>query len=106
MVQVAGQVPAPDATCKDVHDHRQVDELRQQAHIGDVRHPDLIGPYHGQVLNQVGIPGVGVPAIRGALLLGLDPALQPHFSHQTTYSLVVAHPLLVSPDLSGHPAIA
>jgi len=48
MVQVAGQVPASDGACEDVHDHRKVHKLHQQVHIGDVGHPDLIGPHHFQ----------------------------------------------------------
>jgi len=106
IVQVTGQVPATDGACEDVHHHRQVHKLHQQAHIGDVRHPDLIGPHHFQVLNQVGVPGIVVLAIGGASSFAPDLGLQAHLLHQPAHALAIDDPLLVSSDLSGDPTIA
>src|SRR5512135_3886786 len=63
LLQAAAQVPAPDATRENVHDHRQIDELLSQTNISEVRNPDLLGTLHLQALNQVRVPGEWVVAV-------------------------------------------
>ena len=51
--QRAVQRPAHDLAGIRIEHHRQVDELRSQANIGDVRDPELIHPGEGQAAGQV-----------------------------------------------------
>ena len=39
-----GHRPADDAAAEGIDDDRQIDELLLQADVGDVGHPQLIGP--------------------------------------------------------------
>jgi tetratricopeptide (TPR) repeat protein len=105
VVQVAPQMPPPDTSGEDVHDHRQVNEPVAQADVGDVTHPDLLRAHDLQVQNQVRVAGKIVLAVGCAPLLALDLGLDVHQTHQTLHSLVVDHPFPTS-QLPGNASIA
>ena len=58
--------PAHRPPREDIEDHRRVDELAQQAHVGDVGRPQLIGGAERERGGQIRVHGEGVVGIGGA----------------------------------------
>ena len=57
-----GQPPGEHTAGSPVHDRYQVQEAALDGDIGDVRGPDLIGPFNGEPLEKIGIhPVLGMP---------------------------------------------
>ena len=46
-----------------VHDHSQVDKIREDSDVGDIGQPDLVDGGSHQVPNQVGKDRIGVTAV-------------------------------------------
>src|SRR5579859_7368246 len=85
-------MPAANAARKDIHEHRQIDKLRPQANIGDVRHPHLVWTHDLQLLHQVRIPWKGMRAVSRGSPFRLAAHLQPTLAHEACYPLVVDCP--------------
>ena len=72
LVECPPQVPAPNRTAEDIHDHRQVDEFLVQPYVGDIGHPDLIRGSDGYLCHSIRVAWEGMVAIGGATAPALE----------------------------------
>ena len=102
--QICGEFPAADGPGEHVEKHRQVDELAGQAHIGDVRTPDLIRTDDRQTPDQVRIAAESVGAV-GRLTVALDVDEQIGGVHASQNALMVGFDAFAA-ELGGDAPIA
>ena len=82
-VQAGGDLPAGDHPCVHIEHERDVHPPRRRPHIGQIRHPELVGPRRGEVpVDQIRRPlGLGRwPG--GARVLVPEHPPQPSPAHQ------------------------
>ena len=51
LIETAPQVPAANAAREDIQQYRQLDKLRTQPNVRDIRHPDLFWTHDLQLLH-------------------------------------------------------
>ena len=81
-IDVSRERPANDAAAEDIEDHRQVDKLLRQVHIGNVRPPELVRTYSDDFLRQVGIDPETVPGVGRADKAFSSATMEISLAHQ------------------------
>ena len=89
-VQVGRHGPAHDAAAEHIHDHRQEQKAGQGGNIGDVRHPQPVGPLCRETpLYSIGCwPRIAIPHGRLEPFAPTDPD-QSRRAHEARHPLVV-----------------
>lgn len=104
-VDAVGQGIAHDPAGKQIQDDRQIHEAAQDADVGDVGHPELVGARDQQVLREVRIDPMGMFAVRGADPAALGLSQQSLLAHDAKHLLVVV-PEPATMQLLGHPTVS
>ena len=80
--QRTGHAPAHDPSRKDIDDESHVDEAAPGGDVGEVGHPQLVGPCrHELAVDEVRWPRRRVIGGRGLECASADDTLQPHLPH-------------------------
>ncbi len=100
--EVLAHRPADDAAGEDIEGHRDVEPTRPGPHIGDVRHPQLVGAVDCEVaLDEVGMRSdVGCWDRRSPALAAMD-ALDACAAHEA-FDATVTDLHTVVPELGMH----
>ena len=99
------QLPAPNGTRVDIHEHRQIDKVALEAHIGDVGDPHRIGLGDGEFSDQIGITRIGMVTVGRAAAPLRRMACQSQVMHEATHPLAVQAGAFAA-QLRAHPSVA
>lgn len=97
--QRVGDPPGQHLPGLPVHDGNQIEEAAPHRPVGDVGAPDLIGPFHAQSTQQIGLGLVPLRGFAGVgLLVDRHQAHKPHRSPDT----LAVHNMALVPQVPRH----